>query len=157
MVSSQLVRAWIVENRRFGDLPKILDFAFDSDENKRFVTSMDGFVLTVILFLILLSNVGVRIEVLESVVRILSFVMEKKGVKEKQIEGLILKSNRDPLLSLDLIQVKNNSESKRKTRWQPKSTIVSRSVNGTRQFVSFLDSTRSKFDQNSNRVSLIRA
>ena len=86
MVSSQLVRAWIVENRRFGALPKILDFAFDSDENKRFVTSMDGFVLTVIVFLILLSNVGVRIEVLESV----GFCYGGKGSEGKTNRGVDL-------------------------------------------------------------------
>ena len=58
-------------------------------ENKRFVTSTDGFVPTVIS---ILSNVGAGIEVLELVVRILEMIMEEKGTKEKQIEGLILKS-----------------------------------------------------------------
>ncbi|XP_034674262.1 U-box domain-containing protein 27-like [Vitis riparia] len=110
VVSSRQVGAWVadIENRRFGALPKILDYASSSDENRRFVASLDGFVPVVAG---VLGNAGAGIEILELVVRILDLVMVEKGVKE-QIQGLILKSNRDHLSAILLILEKGSSDSK---------------------------------------------
>ena len=69
---------------------------------------MDGFVPVVAG---VLGNAGAEIEILELVVRILDLVMVEKGVKE-QIQGLILKSNRDHLSAILLILEKGSSDSK---------------------------------------------
>ncbi|RVW24423.1 U-box domain-containing protein 27 [Vitis vinifera] len=77
VVSSRQVGAWVadIENRRFGALPKILDYASSSDENRRFVASLDGFVPVVAG---VLGNAGAGIEILELVVRILDLLLSSQ-------------------------------------------------------------------------------
>ena len=106
-----MVRAWIadVDNRRFGALPKILDFVSGSDENRRFVASVDGFLAAVAG---VLGNAGAGIEVLGSVVRVLDLVMAGKGVQREEMERLILKSGIDRLSSVVLVLEKGSSDSK---------------------------------------------
>ncbi|KAF8405862.1 hypothetical protein HHK36_007940 [Tetracentron sinense] len=91
-----------IENRSdncFDCLSKILDFARDSDENRKFLAKIDGFVPVIVG---VLGNVDVEIRVVEQVVRVLDLILTEYGDKE-QLMRLILKGN--PAISSSIVLV----------------------------------------------------
>ncbi|XP_059630524.1 U-box domain-containing protein 28-like [Cornus florida] len=77
---------------RLISLRKIIGFAKYSDENRKFLATMDGFLPTMIG---VLSNAN-EIEVRESIITVLDLILSEDGVKE-QLKRLILKSNQNSL------------------------------------------------------------
>lgn len=64
-------------------LPKILSFAKYSDENRKFLASFDGFVQKMVSLLSSISGEGVKVEVLEQIIKVLNLIMSEYRVKEE--------------------------------------------------------------------------
>ncbi|XP_044486888.1 U-box domain-containing protein 27-like isoform X2 [Mangifera indica] len=91
-----IVNVTDIKNEDFAEnFSKIISFAGESDENKKFLAEMDGFVVLLVEILIIVKDKNI----LEQVVRVLALILNKIDDQE-HLMNLMLKKHQDSLTSL---------------------------------------------------------
>lgn len=103
------------DNRVSESLSKIVCFARESDENRKFLSKFDGFVATLVEFL---GNAGDgagrtrSLDSLQQVVRVLDLVLNKNEEHKELAISMLKKPNRDCLASLLLVLQQGSTDSR---------------------------------------------
>jgi len=94
---------------RFGLTTKIIRFAQDSDQNRKFLAKLDGFIPLMVSFL---DNVEKSVEFLEQILTVLGLILEKIEDREG-LKNLVLKGkNKKCLDSMVLVLQKGSNNSR---------------------------------------------